>query len=112
VLNNYLGSSDALFTALRLCEVIIQTDNWNCTTFERYPQINLTVPVVTKIPLDQQPLARIITQADSLLPQGRLVVRYSGTENILRITTEDKNKEHAHKIAQTLAEKMKQELSS
>jgi len=112
ILNNYLGSSDALFTALRLCEVIIQTDNWNCTTFDRYPQISLTIPVSNKIPLDQQPLARIIAQADSQLPHGRLIVRYSGTENILRITTEDKNKEQAHHVAHTLAEKVKQELSS
>jgi len=110
VLNDYLGSSDAVFTALRLLEIIIQTNNWKLETFERYPQINLAVPVKEKLPLDQPHLARIIQQGREQLPNGRLIIRYSGTEQILRITAEDRNKEHTEAIAQNIAKQFKEKL--
>ena len=111
VLSDYLPCSDAIFTALRICEVIIETQNWNLKTFNRYPQINLTVPVNHKSPLDQQPLAELIEDAKQQLPQGRLIVRYSGTEPLLRITTEDKDKDLAEYIAQKLAEQIQCKLN-
>jgi len=110
VLNDYLASSDAVFTALKLLETIIKTDNWNLTTFERYPQVNVTVTVKEKISLDKPHLAQIIDKARKELVSGRLIVRYSGTEPLLRITTEDNNKEHADNVAQKIAHQMQQEL--
>jgi len=111
ILADYLPCSDAIFTALRVCEVIIETQNWNLKTFDRYPQINLTVPVNHKSPLDQQPLAKLIEDAQQQLSQGRLIVRYSGTEPLLRIMTEDKDKDLAEYIAQKLAKQIHCKLS-
>ena len=111
LMTDYLGSSDAIYIALRLLEIIIKTDNWKLETFDHYPQINLTVPVSIKKPLNQQPFSNIIESTQNMLPNGRLIVRYSGTESLLRITAEDQDKKHAYQIAQNVAEKLKQALS-
>jgi len=108
VMADYLCSSDAICVALRLLEIIIETNNWKLATFDQYPQINLTVPVSVKKPLSKQPFLHIIETAKKMLPKGRLIIRYSGTESILRITTEDHDKEHAQQIAHIVAEKLKQ----
>lgn len=70
-----------------------------------YPQLLLNVAVAAKPPLDTvQPLMTAIRQVESELgDEGRLVVRYSGTEPLLRIMIEAADEELIHTLAGLLA---------
>ncbi len=110
VMSDYLSSSDAIVIALRLLEVIIKTDNWSLQTFKRYPHVNLTIPVKKKIPLTEPRIKNVVSNAQDILAGGRLIIRYSGTESLLRITAEDSNEKKAEKVAHNVAQKMQREL--
>ncbi|HBR56028.1 MAG TPA: hypothetical protein DEA22_00915, partial [Blastocatellia bacterium] len=73
--------------------------------FRRYPQILVNVPVREKIPFTEMPqLGPILREIETELEgRGRLLLRYSGTENIARIMIEGKSDSaigaHAKRIA-------------
>lgn len=103
ILMDYLPSGDGIFAALRTLETMVSSNNWNGELFAKFPQVNITVPVSIKPDLARSPYAEVIAKYKALIPQGRLVVRYSGTEPILRIMAEDKSYDTAKEIAETLA---------
>lgn len=100
IMRNYLDSSDGIFVALRILEVLLMTNNWSMETFKAYPQAVFNIPINTRYPLTQEPLASIVANYQQQIPNGKLVVRYSGTENLLRIMVEDQY--HAHTVGQEL----------
>lgn len=110
ILRDYLATGDAVFTALRLLEAIEITQNYAMDTFAHYPQVHINVPIHTKKDLGSQPLATLIEQSNAQLKSGRLVVRYSGTENLLRIMVEDHEIDHAQNIGTQLAHALEKEL--
>jgi phosphoglucosamine mutase len=61
--------------------------------FERFPQMDCKIGVATKPPLSEVPrMQHAMKQAeDKLGRDGRLVVRYSGTEPVLRIMVEGRD---------------------
>ena len=78
----------------------------------RYPQVLLNFPVREKRPLEQLPdVGRAITQVEAVLgAEGRVLVRYSGTESKGRVMIEgaDETKIRAH--ADEIASVMKRAL--
>ena len=98
ITRDYLNTGDGVFCALRLLQVIQASGNWELTTFAKYPQIIINLPIVRKITLDTEPLASLINQSKSQLSSGRMIVRYSGTEPLLRIMIEDVRFEHAQAV--------------
>ena len=110
ILNDYLPTADSMVTALRVLEIIAQTDNWNMHTFARYPQILVNVPVSYKKSLSTPNITAIISDHETKLQAGRLVVRYSGTENVLRVMVEDQEQKTAHHIGTSLAHTLQKEL--
>jgi len=106
----YLTGADGIFTALLVAHVMLITDNWTLTTFGKYPQAHVTLPVKKKEDLTQEPYARIISEHQAHLTTGRSIVRYSGTESVLRIMIEDESAEAAHAKAQRLATQLKSHL--
>ncbi len=111
ILHDYLPTGDGIFTALRICQVAIQTGNWQLKSFKRFPQILINVPVKQKKELKKPALAAIIKNYQQKLTNGRLVVRYSGTEPLLRIMVEDKKIKNAQTIAHGLAQHLQKALS-
>ena len=79
---------------------------------KKYPQLLLNIPVTIKKDLTSPAIATIIKESEIKLHSGRLVVRYSGTENILRIMIEDNELSHAHYIGSLLSQALQKELSS
>ncbi len=80
--------------------------------FTRYPQIIINVRVASKPPLDSiAPLkaasARIETE---LAGQGRLLLRYSGTENLARVMIEGADEHSIRHQAESLAQVLKEQI--
>lgn len=106
ILKDHVMSSDGIFTALRVMEALALSNNDLMETFEKMPHILLNVPVAHKKDLTSPELASIINQYMRQLNAGRLLVRYSGTENLLRIMVEDTVYDHAYGIAHNLSMKL------
>lgn len=110
IMKDYLDTGDGILVALKVLESIIAHNNWDMKTFDKYPQILINVPVVQKKDLEQSPFAQIIAEHKKMLDQGRLVVRYSGTENLLRVMTEATTHRLASSIADAVAYKLQEAL--
>lgn len=108
IARDYLNTGDGVFIALRVLETLLLLDNWDMKTFVKFPQIIINVPVEHKKDLTAEPLAQIIYANQQLLIEGRLVVRYSGTEHLLRIMIEDADYEHAQTIGNQLSKQLLQ----
>lgn len=69
-----------------------------------YPQILLNVRVAQKIPIEEMPaLKKTIEEEEKKLSgRGRILVRYSGTEPLLRIMVEGPSRREIEKIAARL----------
>ncbi len=112
IMKDYMNSGDGIFAALRILETVIPAKNWEMKTFLKVPQVVINLPVIQKKDLSFMPFSNIIKKQQEALKDGRLVVRYSGTENLLRITAEDENREDATNVAQNLANQLKEALKA
>ena len=106
---DHTTTGDGILTALRLLAVMLrenQTLAELAAFMETYPQTLVNVRVRERKDLSRLPQARqAITAAEKRLePRGRLLVRYSGTEPVLRIMTEGEDPELIQEVAQDLAQ--------
>ncbi|MFL6215296.1 MAG: phosphoglucosamine mutase [Blastocatellia bacterium] len=72
----------------------------------RFPQVLVNVEVSRKVPLDSIPeVKQAMDQIENELQgRGRLLVRYSGTENLARVMIEGEMQEHIEAQARILAD--------
>jgi phosphoglucosamine mutase len=115
VLLDYSATGDGLLTALFILRIMAH-EKKPLSALARYmykfPQILLNVDVAQKIPIEELPKTKkAVEKAEKKLgAKGRLYVRYSGTENKLRIMVEGQNsieiKETADEIANTAKEEL------
>lgn len=110
ILQDIVNTGDGILVALRLLEALGVTDNGDMDTFERYPQVMINVPVAVRRDLETAPLKNIIMHAQEHLSAGRILVRYSGTENVLRVMVETASSQEAHAVCQQLAQQISQAL--
>lgn len=106
IMRDYLESSDGIVTALRIMEAIMHTNNYDMNTYKKFPQILINVPIKVKKDLNNREISNIIENYKQQLHAGRLLIRYSGTENLLRVMVEDDSYDHAQYIAQQLAQEL------
>ncbi len=100
-------TGDGLLAALELMKLLIEEE---CPLSEMhsairlYPQKTKNLKVEKKIPFDQLPrFKNSIKHAESLLgEEGRVLVRYSGTESKLRILVESKSENLASEVMQII----------
>lgn len=111
ILRDYLPICDGIFVALRLLDVVLSSGNITMNSFKHFPQALVNIAITHKKDLNQGPCADIINSYKAALTQGRILVRYSGTENVLRIMTEATTKEQAQEIAQELGTTLKLQLT-
>lgn len=109
ILRDYMNTGDGIFTALRVIEAVQHTNNWHLETFYRYPQLIINVPVNTKIDLNQQSVRALVERYTQELTNGRIVIRYSGTENILRVMVESACVSQTELVTERLTESLKYE---
>lgn len=112
ILRDYLESGDGIFTALRVLQALMHTDNWILQTFDKFPQILINIPIDTKKDLETQPFATLIAEHEAKLHGGRLIVRYSGTESVLRVMVEDADPTTAQVVGTMLSQLLALKLSA
>ena len=92
VMSDFSTTGDGLLAALQVLAVLIDADkpvSEICHLFERAPQILENVAVSTGKPLEQQCVRDAIKAGEQRLgAKGRLVVRASGTEPVVRVMAE------------------------
>ncbi len=106
ILSDFLMTGDSILTALVLLEAIAQTDNWSMETFNKQPQISMTIPVTRQYDLTAEPFKEMIERATKTMHTTRIVIRYSGTEPLLRIMTESESYDLAYYAADTIAQQL------
>jgi phosphoglucosamine mutase len=82
--------------------------------FQAFPQVLINVPVREKRPFEKVPaIADLARQTEELLgDNGRLLLRYSGTESLARVMIEGANQRDIDAYAQALAEVIKNALGT
>ena len=84
------------------------------TGFTRYPQILVNIRVTEKKPFDEMEDVRTLAREieAKLSPQGRLLLRYSGTESLARVMIEGENQNEIETYANSLAAVIKEAIGS
>jgi phosphoglucosamine mutase len=107
---------DGMMTALFLLETMFETGkslSEITTGFTRFPQILVNVKVKEKRPFEEMSeIAEAARQIETELgTKGRLLLRYSGTENLARVMIEGENQAEIERQANWLGNIIKEVLS-
>ena len=83
-------------------------------TFDPMPQLLLNQKVGAKPPLESLPRyqAALAKALESLAGRGRILVRYSGTENLVRVMVEGEDEAQIGAIAEELRDVLRDEIGS
>jgi len=107
ICSHFATTGDGLLTAAHVLAITRRTGQplEQLATLQRYPQVLLNVRVAQRRPLGEvPPLAAAVAEAEaSLAGSGRIFVRYSGTEPLLRIMVEAATVEAAQSVAERMA---------
>jgi len=105
-------TGDGTLAALRVLDVMVAEgrplSEIAGQAMVRYPQVLVNFPVANRRPLEELPeVGRAISSVEGVLgPEGRVVVRYSGTELKARVMIEGSNESeiraHADEIARVM----------
>lgn len=108
-------TGDGLLTALQVLAVMEEEGaslSELAAGLELLPQRTISVPVRRKNGFPGERLEAEIRRVESLLRErGRVVVRPSGTEPLIRVTVEGEDEEEVSRLAQELAGKIEEEFS-
>ena len=115
IMKDFANTGDGLLTALQLMQVMSlnkSTLQSLAQVMERYPQVLVNVKGVDKSKLSTSAqIAKAISESESKLgDNGRVLVRASGTEALVRVMVEAASLDQATKIANELAELVRLEL--
>jgi phosphoglucosamine mutase len=109
IFRRWATTGDGLLTALKVLEMLARSgrtlEEWTAD-LPVYPQTIRNVRVRARTPLDQAPAVRQALQAAQreLDGRGRVVVRYSGTEPLIRVMVEAESSEEVDRHASHLVE--------
>jgi phosphoglucosamine mutase len=108
-------TGDGLVSALQVLRIMIETDSKLSdlsALVKRYPQACVNVRIGSKPPLEDLKKVKeaIIYVEGSLSDCGRVLVRYSGTENICRVMVEGPKQKQAQEFAEMIAAAIQNEI--
>lgn len=108
-------TGDGLVCALQVLRIMIENDaklSDLASFIQRYPQTCINVKVASKPPLESlDRLNEAIGNVEKILGKsGRILVRYSGTENICRVMVEGSRHKQVIQLAQGVADIVREEM--
>ncbi len=103
IFSKYASTGDGIITAIKVMEVLLESKlpaSKLSEGFERYPQLLKNVRVKSKPDAINDPDVKAAVQkaADALGGDGRILVRQSGTEPVIRVMVEAKGEEICRKF--------------
>jgi len=100
-------AGDGLLTAVKIASLVSARGSLEVLVqgLKDYPQVILNVKVKAKPPLDSlTEVARALEEAESTLGEnGRVVLRYSGTEPVARVMVEAEHDADVQRFSQSIA---------
>ncbi|NLZ93068.1 MAG: phosphoglucosamine mutase [Firmicutes bacterium] len=116
ILLQHTTTGDGLLTALQLANVVAEKKQslaQLAAAYKRYPQVLVNCRVDKRDGWEQnlRIQAAIKATEKKLAGQGRLLVRPSGTEPLIRVMLEGANEADLHMMANSLAQIIKEELA-
>ncbi|HUP47733.1 MAG TPA: phosphoglucosamine mutase [Thermoanaerobaculia bacterium] len=107
-------TGDGIHTALVFGEILAGSAARfsDLRTFEPMPQLLINLKVASKPPLESLPRyqAALREALDELDGRGRILVRYSGTENLVRVMVEGEEQGSIRRIAERLRDVLREEI--
>jgi len=115
VFSDYTTTGDGLITALQVLRIMRESGmklSRLAKKIEKFPQYLINVNVKEKKPFDDVlPIKQVIDEITAALTdEERMLVRYSGTENIVRVMIEGRDDNKIKHYADTIASTIKQNL--
>jgi phosphoglucosamine mutase len=115
ILREFSNTGDGLLTALQVMQVVAKSKkslSELASKMQKYPQVLINVKDVKreKLAASNKISNYIADQEKTLGSNGRILVRASGTESLIRVMVEAKEMQTAQKIADSLAELVRSEL--
>jgi phosphoglucosamine mutase len=105
-------AGDGLLTAVKIASLVALEGRLESLVegLKDYPQVIVNVKVKSKPPLESLPeVARALAEAQATLgDNGRVVLRYSGTEPLARIMVEAEHQSDVLRLSQSLANALRQ----
>jgi phosphoglucosamine mutase len=106
ILADYATTGDGLLAALQVLAVLVETGrpaSEVCRLFERLPQKLRSVRFAGDSPLDAPDVQKAVAAAEAaLVGTGRLVIRKSGTEPVIRVMAEAEDEATVERIVDEL----------
>jgi phosphoglucosamine mutase len=108
-------TGDGIFTALTVLSIIVRKQkplSELLADFVRFPQKLVNINVTQKVPLDTLPsvTAIIKSKEEDLKGCGRVLVRYSGTENKVRVMVEAESEDQCRRHVADIASVIEREI--
>lgn len=116
IMRHYANTGDGLLTALHLMQAVKSSGKplkELATIMQRFPQVLINVKDVAKEKLaTSAAISESISQYEKRLARsGRILVRPSGTESLVRVMVEAESASQAQEIAEEIAALVRSELS-
>jgi phosphoglucosamine mutase len=115
IMRDFSNTGDGLLTALQVMQIIVNSQKSLsdlASSMKKFPQVLININDVKKDQLAySEKIKQAILAADQeLMGKGRILVRASGTESIVRVMVEANELQLAQKIADSLAQLVRLEL--
>jgi phosphoglucosamine mutase len=109
-------AGDGLLTAVKIASLVSMHGKIESLVegLKDYPQLIVNVKVRSKPPLDTLPeVSRALSEAqDALGDNGRVVLRYSGTEQLARVMVEAEHEADVQRFSQSLANALRSSIGA
>lgn len=109
-------AGDGLLTAVKIASLVSMNGRLESliTGLKDYPQTIVNVKVKSKPPLESLPrVSRALAEAQSALGEnGRVVLRYSGTEPLARVMVEAEHDADVQRYSQSLADALRESIGA
>lgn len=115
IFRRFSPTGDGMLTALRVLSILLRSGKPLSafrTMYRSYPQLLTNVRIARRIPLEQLPKTRAAIRSAELRlhGRGRVLVRYSGTEPLVRVMVEGPDAALCQSLSKQLIETFQKEV--
>lgn len=111
IMRDHVTTGDGLVAALQILAVMVeqkQSASKVCKVFDPYPQVLKNVCYLKQNPLNNNDVKKAIQNSEDFINgDGRLLIRKSGTEPLIRVMGEGKDKNKVNKAVDSVVEAIK-----